>query len=283
MPASVPPVVALLSVVGTLEAASLILTIWVIVGRRNLSKAVKLYIMADLITRLLFAISRFNRVICILTWHCVSTDGYPFSWLMLNLITSAFEFGLELMLKLVAVAFSVNRFFAVYFNGLYYSRFERSAFLQCFLLTIFPAAAYLVSIGTLTNKSTDYVCYGGTFFNPANYLFTWFYSWKPGWTNTWELVAESWVVPISGVSALILDLLTMLKIRQMKRFVDSKQKIKGDRTLLIMIFITHLITMIRWMQNKVIRIDVRSDYEHTILNQYYYATIPVTLFRFGQT
>ncbi|CAJ0955168.1 unnamed protein product, partial [Mesorhabditis belari] len=280
------PVIAMLAAAGTFELFFVGHTIRVIARSQILSKAVKCYMLIELIAKFLFAISRFNRIICIINWYCVATDNYPFSGLMLNFIITACEFALELTIKLVAVAFCINRFFAVFFNGIYFTQAERLALPQCSILVIIPLIGYLMQIGTLTNKTTDYVCYGGTYFSPLNYLLMTFYSWKALLQYYWKDWIDIYAAPISAGLSILLDSLVLWKIRRLNTTINSTQRGNANIKLVLMMLITNLISLVTYLQRQILRVDIGitpSNYKQKILGQYYYVTLPQMIFRDLQT
>ncbi|CAJ0925899.1 unnamed protein product, partial [Mesorhabditis belari] len=83
---------------------------------------------------------------CVLTWECMNVDRYPFTGLVLNQIISGINIGMGVSMTMLGSGISMNRFFAVYFDGLLYYKMQKLALPHATFLTAMPVGVYLAQL-----------------------------------------------------------------------------------------------------------------------------------------
>ncbi|CAJ0948468.1 unnamed protein product, partial [Mesorhabditis belari] len=204
----------------------------------RLSKAVKCYLLFDCYCRLNEAFTFIYQAHCVLTWTCVNPIGSPISGLMINRLVTSFHLGMLYSMQMLGHGLCLNRLFAVFFNGIFYKQVERIALPHSVILWALPIGVYLYQIGDLVNPD-GFRCYGCWFFTPLEFCNTCMVTWN----ETVYFLTKRFDYIMYGilVTTVILDVLTLWKVRRIKKSSQSKQR--ADVRLSIMLVTTHLITI----------------------------------------
>ncbi|CAJ0576847.1 unnamed protein product, partial [Mesorhabditis spiculigera] len=215
--------------------------IQLIYRRHLLTKSVKFILIIDAGCRLFEGFATVYKAPCLLNYWCVEVYG-PF---LSNAIITSGQIAMTYSAQLLGNALSINRFFAIFLDGMFYRYAERLAFPHALLAWAFPVALFCGAIGNLYNPREHFTCYGGLHWDPLNYTNLIFYTWAP---IMFQFLArlDYFMYGVLALS-LVLDLSTFFKLR--KFVLHANDRKRSDRKVAVMLIVTHSITGIFFIGN----------------------------------
>ncbi|CAJ0568458.1 unnamed protein product, partial [Mesorhabditis spiculigera] len=160
-----------------------------------------------------------------------------------NAIITSAQIAMTYSAQLLGNALSINRFFAIFLDGMFYRYAERLAVPHALLAWAFPVALFCGAIGNLYNSRQHFTCYGGLHWDPLNYTNLIFYTWA---TIMFQFLArlDYFMYAVLALS-LVLDLSTFFKLR--KFVLHANDRKRSDRK--VALIVTHAITGIFFIGN----------------------------------
>ncbi|CAJ0962254.1 unnamed protein product, partial [Mesorhabditis belari] len=233
-----------------------VLAFVVVKGNDRIGGTVRAFLLCNVTLRSLRGLAEIYFVSCFFGFdgdevtptHCLRVIDYPWSGAFVNQIVSTFYMSSQASIQCFEHAITLNRFFAVSFDGRYYRTVSKGRLIQIATILLIPFIFYAAPVATFEliplDAEADLYTLPGYLYNTNIYGV---YERRFGTFVDTFIISNLWILFALCLIAVSVDVFTLRKVhRQMKSSKTDFAQMRTDIRLSAQMMLTHTINVFDW-------------------------------------